>query len=217
MIARRLSASLVTLALCVVLGACASYEKPLAPELFPAQVAAAAKDPTPIVLAVTDRELRYRSARQSGHLMEVEVPIGRIVEAAGALALGAEFERVTDAAGAADPRALQLRVDGIAAEVGDRLVYFIPLGPFPLQRVDLSCRLAFKVQATGVHGAVHWSQSYDSGLEPVVLKKKGIVTVELPQDAVQRMLHEQAARLMRQAAADLRAWLEQERRRERVL
>ena len=66
MIARRLSASLVTLTLCVVLGACASYEKPLAPELFPAQVAAAA-DPTPIVLAVTDRELRYRSARQSGH------------------------------------------------------------------------------------------------------------------------------------------------------
>lgn len=36
-------------------------------------------------------------------------------------------------------------------------------------------------------------------------------------DGVQRRLHEQAARLMRQAAGDLRAWLEPQRRLERVL
>jgi len=88
--------------------------------------------------------------------------------------------------------------------------------PIPLQRIDVTTRLAFRVHLVGPGDTVRWSQSCDSGMEMLKLQRKGLV-LEQVQDGMQRQTHEQAARLMRQAVRDLRVWLEQERRRERVM
>lgn len=211
--ARHLSALL--LLLCALLAGCATQVKPLAPALFPSQTPAPSLDATAVWLELAEPDQHYRSPRLRDYLIEVEMPIGRIVEAAGRLALVAEFAPLADTRGA-DPRALRLRVDGITADADSRFVYFVPLGPFTMSRTDVTTRLAFRVQLVGPGDTVRWSQPYDSGMELLKLQRKGLV-LEPVQDGIQRQTHEQAARLMRQAARDLRAWLEQERRRERVM
>lgn len=211
----RLPGILWTLLLCTLLDACTTYDKPLTPALFPAQTPAPRLDATAVSLELADPDQHYRSPRLRQYMVEVELPIGRIVEAAGRLALAAEFAQVADAKGG-DPRTLRLRVDGITADADSRLIYFVPLGPIPMQRIDVKTRLAFRVHLVGPGDTVRWSQPYDSGMELLKLQRKGLV-LEQVQDGIQRQTHEQAARLMRQAARDLRAWLEQERRRERVM
>lgn len=209
-------AALAAIVAGTLLGACATYDKPLAPGLFPPQAEAPAREPARIAIELADREQHYRSPRQSGYLFEIGLPIGRIVEAAAQLGFGAEFEQVA-AGAAADPRALRLRVDDVATVVSSRFVYFIPLGPIPLERVDVRTRVEFAVRLLGPDGAPRWSQHYDSGDELLVLRRQNLFVGETPPDGVQRAVHEQAARLMRQAARDLRVWLDHEKRRERVL
>lgn len=203
--------------LCAAIAGCATYDKPLSPALFPPAAAAATRDPARVVLVLADRDQHYRSPRQSGYLFEIGLPIGRIVEAAGLRALAAEFEHVAGADAPADPRALQLRVDDVSASVHSRFVYFIPLGPIPLNRVDLKTRVAFTIRLLAPDGSTRWSQRGDSGEELLVPRRQGLFVVEAPSDGAQRAVHEQAARLMQAAARDLRTWLEQEQRRERVL
>jgi len=66
-------------------------------------------------------------------------------------------------------------------------------------------------------GEVRWSRSYDSGRE--LWKRPGPFSgkYEDPARGVQRIAHEQALRLLRQAARDLHRWLDAERRPELIL
>jgi hypothetical protein len=210
----RLARILALLALCTLLAACATHEKPLAPALFPSQTPAPTLDATAMSLELVDPDQQYRSHGLNSP-EQIQMPIGRIVEAAGRLALAAEFAPLADSEGA-NPRTLRLRVDSVTADADDRLVYFVPLGPLSFGRTDVTTRLAFRVNLVGPGDTVRWSQSYDSGKELLEPQRKGLF-LELITDGIQRQTHEQAARLMRQAARDLRAWLEQERRRERVM
>lgn len=208
-------ASIVTaFALCTLLAACVTLEKPLAPALFPSQTPAPTLDATAVSLELADPDQQYRSHGLNSP-EQIQMPIGRIVEAAGRLALAAEFAPLADSEGG-NPRTLRLRLDNVTADADDRLVYFVPLGPLSFGRTDVTTRLAFRVNLVGPGDTLRWSQSYDSGMELLKLQRKGLVP-ELIKDGIQRQTHEQAARLMRQAARDLRVWLEQERRRERVM
>ena len=150
-----------TLLLCALLDACTMFDKPLSPALFPAQTPAPRLDATVVALELADPDQHYRSPRLRNYFFEVTLPIGRIVEAAGRLALAAEFAHVADAKGA-DPRTLRLRVDSITVDADSRLIYFVPLGPIPMQRIDVKTRLAFRVHLVGPGDTVRWSQPWSA-------------------------------------------------------
>jgi hypothetical protein len=215
--ARRAGARVATALLAIaLLAGCVTQVARLDPALFPRQAAAPHLDTTAVRLEVADPDQRVRTARLAESMTDLELPIGRIVEAAGRLALAAEFAASPDAA-IPDPRALRLRVASVAADVDSRWAYIVPLGPVTMSRADATTRLRVDVQLLGgADATVRWTQRYDSGVEPVTLQRHGLWR-ESEADGVQRRLHEQAARLMRQVAGDLRAWLEPQRRLERVL
>lgn len=204
--------------LSILLMACGSVvQTPLAPALFPAMNAAPSRDPATISLALDQREQIFKSPQLRYFPVQVEMPIGRIVEAAGLLALRREFAAAAPGPAPPDARDLRLQVSGVALDLKSDLIYFVPLPYIPIERVDLTARLALTVNVVGPEGAVRWSQVYDSGRELWVPKKPSLLVGEPAHEGIQRMAHELSLRLMRQAAQELRAWLEQERRRERVL
>jgi hypothetical protein len=207
-------AALLTVLLC----ACGQVVRlPLAPALFPAMDTAPTRDPATIALVLDAPEQLFRSPTMRYFPVQVELPIGRIVEAAGLRALGREFVTVAPGLASPDARALRVQVSGIALDLKSELIYFIPLPYIFVERTDVTARLAFTLHVTGPDGAVRWSQAYDSGRELWVPKKPSLLVAEPAHEGVQRMAHELSLRLMRQAAQDLRVWLERERRRERVL
>jgi hypothetical protein len=208
--------------LVALLAACAvTVHKPLAPTLFPAQTGTLAKDPATVSLTLANRELNSSSPLRN-FAGQVELPLGHIVEAAGRLALAQEFTAVATGATAADARAVALQVADVKLEVADELIYLVPV-PVPVlnavvvQRVDVTLRLTLRAKVLGPDGVVRWSQEYDSGRELWVPKQVLRMDSEPVYDGVQRLAHELSVREMRHVAQDLRAWLEQERQRERVL
>jgi hypothetical protein len=208
--------------LVALLAACAiSVHKPLAPTLFPAQTGMAVKDPATVTLTLANRELNTTSPLRN-FAGQVELPLGHIVEAAGHLALAQEFAAVAAGTTAVDARAVGLQVADVKLEVSDELIYLVPV-PLPLlnavvvQRVDVTVRLTLRARVLGPDGAARWSQDYDSGRELWVPKQVLRMDSEPIYDGVQRLAHELSVREMRHVAQDLRAWLERERLRERVL
>lgn len=208
----------VVLALCALLAGCATtYPTPLVPALFPGpQTTVTTKDAGPLALTLANPDQQFRSPSLRYLNVQVEMPIGRIVEAAAMLALREQFEAVAAGPGD-DARALRLQVSDIVPDLKTELIYLIPLPYVLLDRVDVTARLGFRLSLRGSDGSVRWARDYDSGRELVKSRSKSFLVLEPMHEAIQRVAHEQSARLMRQAAGDLRVWLEQERRRERVL
>lgn len=203
-----------------LLAACTmTIHKPLTPTLFPIQTDAAMKDPATVVWTLADRETRSKSPLRN-RAGQVELPLGQIVEAAGLLGLASEFARVANASAPPNARAVILQVANLRLEASDELRYFVPV-PVPLvyyaERVDVTVRLTFRARVLGPDGAERWSQDYDSGRELWVPKRLLFMESESIHDGVQRLAHELSVREMRRVAQDLRAWLERERQRERVL
>lgn len=201
----------------LLLGGCATIEpRPLAPSLFPpAASAPALRDAAGIVLTVADPEQSFTNPPVRFRQAQVRLPIGRIVEAAARLALGEQFEHIgADTPGSG---ALAVRVSDVVPEVDSALIFVLPVPGGLIDRVDVTTRLSFKLAVLAPDGSARWSRDYDSGRELVQAQRVNVLMVEPLHDAIQRSLHEQAAGLMRRAAADLRGWLVQERRRERVL
>ena len=199
----------------LLLGGCAVIEpRPLDPALFPSPPAATApRLAATVALTVAIPDQSYTNPPIRLRRNQVQLPIGRIVEAAAQLALREQRERVD--AGAGD--GLALRLTDIVPQVESALIYVVPIPGGLIDRVDVTTRLAFKLAVVAPDGSLRWSRVYDSGAELVKVRHESFLVYETLEVAMQRRFHEQAARLMRDAAADLRSWLEQERRRERLL
>lgn len=215
MTVRRRSA-LTALALGGALASCAGVEpRPLAPTLFPPPGAALPpKDPTPIALWLADPAQSFTNPPVRMRFVRVELPIGRIVEAAALLALGEQFAAV--GVGAPDAHVV-VRVSDVAPDLHSALVYLVPVPGGLIDRVDITTRLAIRCAALGPDGAPRWHHVYDSGRERLRPRHLGPFVRERLQEAIQRRFHEQAVHLLREAAADLRRWLVRERRRDRLL
>jgi hypothetical protein len=199
----------------VLLGGCAVIQpRPLDAALFPPPpMAPAPRLAATVALAVAIPDQSYTNPPTRLHRHQAQLPIGRIVEAAAQLALREQFERVE--VGASD--GLALRLTDIVPQVESALIYMVPVPGGLIDRVDVTTRLAFRLALVAPDGSLRWSRVCDSGAEPVKARRERFLAQQPMEAAMQRRFHEQAARLMRDAAADLRRWLEQERRRERVL
>jgi hypothetical protein len=200
-----------------VLAGCTILEiRPLEPALFPpANSQPAMRDATRVRVTLSEPQQSFTSPSLSFRAAQVKLPIGAIVEAAAQLALREQFEAVPSAE-TTEP-GLRLFVSQVTPEITSRLIYVIPVPGGVIDRVDLSSRLTFNLAVLAPDGSARWTRHYDTGLELVQIKREHLLSTESLQTAMQRSLHEQAARLMRLAAADLRTWLAQERTRERVL
>lgn len=202
----------VTLPLGCMTSGCSTVEpRPLAPALFPAVPGSPGPmDATRLALSLANPMQSFTTSMRTS-LVQVQLPLGRIVEAAAMLALGEQFESV--ALGPVDDRRLSVRISDVTPDLTSNLFYIIP-SPFGLiERVDITTRLAFRLTVPAPDGSARWSRDHDSGRELLKLNPWR----ENLHESIQRAFHEHAVRLMRQAAADLRGWLAQERLRERVL
>jgi hypothetical protein len=215
------------------LSACATHEATLDPQLFGAA-------PEPDMVRSTGAVRIRMSSVQSNLVVtagglggfdsnQVRTRAGEIVAAAAQLAFEHEFATVeTELEGAAQSAATEalaapwkvIVVPGaIRFDFRDDFVYFIPLGPLSMERRDVTVRLALEVQVVDEGGATRWSRSYDAGRELWKPRRggMGLIPTEDSAAGVRRLAHEQAYRLLRRAAHDVRQWSEAERGRERLL
>jgi hypothetical protein len=205
-----------------------ALDKAMLPEI--GQAAARAPEAVTISLAPSDAALEITGPSLADPARtRVRLPIGAIVEAAALAAFDSEFAggvqlRQSDirppAQSAAAPAGLSVAVTDIRFDYRNDFVYFIPLGPLTMQRWDLTLRLWLDVRVLDDRGVVLWSRSYDTGCElwkPPPWTPQRMFRFEDDGHRVQRFAHEQAARLMQQAARDVRQWSDYEQRRERVL
>jgi hypothetical protein len=202
----------MTLPLGCMTSGCSTVEpRPLAPALFPAAAGSPGPlDATRLALSLANPMQSFTTSMRTS-LVQVQLPLARIVEAAAMMALGEQFESV--ALGPVDDRRLSVRISDVTPDLTSNLVYIIP-SPFGLiERVDITTRLAFRLTVQAPDGSARWSRDHDSGRELLKLNPWR----ENLYESIQRAFHEHAVRLMRPAAADLRGWLAQERLRERVL
>jgi hypothetical protein len=215
------------------LSACATHEATLDPQLF------GAAPETDMVRSTGAVRIRMSSVQSNlvvtaGGLggfdsNQVRTRAGEIVAAAAQLAFEHEFATVeTELEGAAQSAATEalaapwkvIVVPGaIRFDFRDDFVYFIPLGPLSMERRDVTVRLALEVQVVDEGGATRWSRSYDAGRELWKPRRggMGLIPTEDSAAGVRRLAHEQAYRLLRRAAHDVRQWTEAERGRERLL
>ena len=228
----RAARAAAVLLLAALVAACAVVTPmPLVPSLFPPMAAAPTRDASAVVLVLDAPGQTFRSPPLRHFAARVDLPLGQIVEAAGLLAFGRQFETASAGAGAGAVAgagagagagapagaALRLQVAGVAMDLQSELIYFIPLPYLWPTRVDLTARLAFTLRLVGPDGAVRWTQNYDSGRVLWEPRRAALIVLEPVPDGIQRLAHELSAQLMHQAAGDLRRWLAQERQRERVL
>jgi hypothetical protein len=207
----------VLLALALGLGGCSVLEpRPLDVALFPTPGSLPAnREAARVLLSLSEPAQSDTSPSVAFRAARVQLPIGRIVEAAAQLALREQFESVTSGP-TAEP-GLRMVLSNVAPETTSHLIYEIPVPGGVIDRVDVSSRLSFSLTVLAPDGRPRWSRDHDSGRERVLLMREHLWAPEPLQSGMQRALREQAARLMRLAAADLRAWGVQERMRERVL
>jgi hypothetical protein len=158
------------------------------------------------------------------------IPVGAIVDAAAVAALadetGMPVVQYSSAQAATDGRASTVPMTMIIVrparfEVHDESIpivipYFFAV-PLPTRE---SVRLIVDWQVLDATGSPLWTRRYDSG-EATYTETPRERSTRLGQDREQRfyvqLAHQAAYRLMREAALDLRNWLEAERLRERVL
>lgn len=138
-----LTALLVTLA--TGCGSVIPKPMPLAPALFPALDNAASRDPMLLALVLEQPGQKFRSASMRHFPGQVELPIGRIVEAAGMLALRRDFAAVVAEPQEPEAWAWRVMVSDIAFDLRSDLVYLVPLPCIPIMRVDVTARLSFAV------------------------------------------------------------------------
>jgi hypothetical protein len=211
------AAGAAALLLAFALAGCSIIDiRPLDPALFPAAGKLPdAREPVQVVMSLSEPAQSYTSPSITFRAARVQLPIARIVEAAAERALREQFESVTLVP--TQSQGLQIVLSQIAPEVTSQLIYVLPVPGGVIDRVDVSSRMTFTLAALAPDGRTRFSRSYDSGMERVQPRREHLLSQEPLATALQRSLHEQAVRLARLAATDLRDWLAQERLRERVL
>ena len=173
--------------------------------------------------AVLDRAFtgeRLRAALPTA----VRVPSGRIVDAALARALQRQFDGGVvpqQAAPAVNSDVVAtVAVTDVQFSYDERLRYFIPI-PIPLpgmvfvHKFDVSLQIGFELQLLDARGRPLWARRYDSGR--ILWTPPDRMSTEQSPEGVLRLAHEAAWQLAQQAALDVRAWLDAERRQERQL
>jgi hypothetical protein len=220
----------LALAALLVAGCVTVHEGKLDQARFPRSQASANSGTNARIVVVPDVEQKqYTYERKEGlsYTYRLVIPIGQIVEAAAIAALSDEFGRSIEqyrsfeaATEGNAPAALSIMIATRPVEFGlhdESFPLLIPLFPVVVPiptRQD--ARLVVDWQVLDADRNVLWTRRYDSGDVKLTYGRPG--DRDLTQgDLFVRLAHELAYTLMRQAAQDLRSWLEAERLRERVL
>jgi hypothetical protein len=212
-------------------GCSALYVGALDKAMFPVIAPGCPRAPEAVAISLepSDAALETTGPSMGAGRPRVRLPIGAIVEAAALAAFDSEFaggvqlrrgDTPPSAQSAAAVGSLRVSATNIRFDYRNDFVYFIPLGPLTMQRWDLTLRLSVDMRALDERGVVLWSRSYDTGHElwkPPPWTWTSGRRIEDDGHRVQRFAHEQAARLMQQAARDVRQWNDHEQRRERIL
>jgi hypothetical protein len=179
----------------------------------------ATKDRARLAVGVEPAELgrTYVGVPTMVHQLQVNLPLGRIVDGAALAAFEREFELVVPLQ-PQFPQALRIEIGALRFEVRDDVLDEgrSALGP----PVELTGRMTLEVRVLDANGVERWTRDYDSGRErwaPAQPATGRMAESEAWGPGLQRLAHEQAARLTGQAARDVRAWLLSERARERTL
>lgn len=183
---------------------------------------AVAKDRARVAAGVAPAELdrTYVGVPTMRQMLQVNLPLGRIVDGAASAAFEREFE--TGVPGQPPSRPLlRVEIDAPRFEIRDD----VPAegrSPF-LPRYDLCGRMTFELRVVDANGIERWSRDYDAGWQVWVPPPPAVAGSPRPSDpgawgeGLQKMAHEQASRLTSQAARDVRGWVQSERIRERSL
>jgi len=181
----------------------------------------------PIALVADAALAQFRYGHESRGLPTLVIPVGTIVEAATVAALSDEFGRSVMSYPSVDAATEANRPVALFAMIVPRPVRFeiheesfplwIPFFPVVVPittREDL--RLIVDWQVLDSEGKPLWTKRYDSGDVKLIFGRPGDRDLK-PEDFFVRLAHEVAYTLMREAARDVRHWIEAERLRERVL
>jgi len=194
------------------------------PGLFPRQPTAqgAFDGQVPLLTDPTALQTTVVGERLSS-LVQVQVPIGRIVHEASLAAFADAFRGGVQSIDRIGSEPAPLRSPIVAVKVAnyvyrDRLLYFIPLGQFVIEKWQLDVEIAAELRLLDAEGIVLWSAAYDSGIQiydppPFSFSEPRESRLE----GLTRLTHETAYKLMQQAARDVGEWLRNERLRERPL
>lgn len=198
----------------------AHYEGRLEPRQFSMPSGSAlAKDRARLRVGVEPAELErmHLGVPTMVHQLRVDLPLGRIVDAAARASFEREFDLVVPLQPQI-PQTLRVGVGALRFEVRDDA---LSAGRSPLlPPAQLTARMTLEVRVLDANGTERWTRDYDSGREPWTPSPPPTGRFsdgEAWGPGLQRMAHEQALRLTSQAARDVRAWLQSERVRERTL
>jgi hypothetical protein len=201
-------------------GCTAVYEGKYEPrQLGMPTTSTAAKDRARVAVGVEPAELDRMQAGVPTmvHQLRVHLPLGRIVDGAARASFEREFDYVFHLQPQV-PATLRIEIGRLRFDVRDDIQseersQLLPPG-------ELTGRLTLEVRVVDTNGMERWTGDYDSGRErwtPSPPPTGRMVDSEGWGPGLQRLAHEQAARLTSQAARDIRAWLQSERSRERTL
>jgi hypothetical protein len=227
----RLRASLAVL----LVSGCATFVDVGKPDtaLFARTPGSTDPGPSPHVAVIDNAaltEFKYEWTKGSPRLL---IPIGQIVEAAAVAALTDEFGLPVAQYPSAEAATLEKGPVALVAMVTLQPVKFevhdesfplwIPLFPVVLPvatRQDV--RLVVEWQVLDAKGSLLWTRRYDSGdvkmtPMPESRGRSAHSGAEKEPRFYVRLAHQAAYTLMREAARDMRNWVEAERLRERVL
>lgn len=216
---------LLTLSALLVAGCATVYEGKLDPTLFlrsPASVGTKLNGQVVLIADVALTQFKYERAKG---LQKLVIPVGPIVEAAAVAALSDEFGRSVaqypspEAAIDANRSVTQLTLvvpRPVQFEHHDEYLPLItPWFVIPIN-VRQDVRLIVDWQVLDANGKLRWTKRYDSGDVKLPFNRTDDRDIK-PEHYFAHLAHEAAYTLMRQAAQDVRDWIESERLRERVL
>lgn len=222
---------LLMLAASVIAGCISVREGKLDQALFPRSHASPDSGLSAQIAVVADAALtqfKFESSRRlsSSLSYKLVIPIGQIVEAAAVAALADEFgnsvakypssEAASEATRPVAPLTLVAPRPAQFELHNESLPLFVPfIGAIPIPtRQDV--RLIVDWSVLDTDGRLLWTKRYDSGDIKLPFEQHDERDFQRENQYV-RLAHPVAYRLMREAAHDLKVWVEAERLRERAL
>lgn len=211
-------------ALCAVVlcGCGVMFRGALKPELFPRDTVVSAvplKGSVALLLPPQVAASVNRGQRTGGRSSDLELPIGRIVEAALQLALADALTGGVQAVESIPPansgHVGTLVVDAVQCADRVRVVWMLPVPVLGLiGDTETDVQVSVDVRLLDTEGRAVWSRHYDDGRQ---VWKPQLFKHETGTDAIVRLAHESAWRLARQVSDDVREAVAAERGRARSL
>jgi hypothetical protein len=204
----------------LLLGGCATtYEGQFDPALFDRGVASAPENRIPgrVALVVpTDLQVTVVQIGRQMRLHAVSI-VEQTLMAALADDLQAGADRVDAVPASGGRYQATLAVDAVRVEHRQRLLWYVPLSLLTgISKFESSILLTLDLTLFDAHGQPVWTRAYSDGAGRFEWTVPSMDAEAIIQ-GVTRLTHEAAWRLSRQAARDLRDWLEAERAKPRKL